>query len=528
MSQTSKTYDQLSPLKRAYLALEKAQSRLESLERARHEGIAVVGMACRFPGGVNSPEDFWGLLSEGRDAIVEVPASRWDVNAYFDPDPNAPGKVCSRFGGFIDHMDRFDAAFFGISPREAESLDPQQRLLLEVAHEAFEGGGVAGDQLLGSSTGVFVGLANGDYYCLLTGHCRERIDAYMGTGTSPNSAAGRVSYVFGLRGPCVAIDTACSSSLVAIHLACQALRHGECQMALAGGVNVMLTPDMSITFSKAHMLCADGRCKTFDADANGYVRGEGVGLLLLKRLSDALADGDRILAVIGGSAVNHAGASGGLTVPNGPAQQEVIRRALEWARLRPEEVDYLEAHGTGTPLGDPIEVGAIGAVFAGRSRPLWMGSVKTNLGHLEAAAGIAGVMKVILALQHEELPPHLHFHRPSPRIPWENLPVRIPTRREPWPRRSAAARGGSQFVRLQRNQCARGDRRGPRADARRRAGASLLPPSPLHQTPGRLAAIGGSLCPATGPAAGPMPGRCLLYGGCRPGTFRASPGGRRP
>ena len=433
MSQSATSYEQLSPLKRAYLALEKAQARIETLDRARHEGIAVVGMACRFPGGVNGPDDYWKLLVEGRDAVTEVPSSRWDIDALFDPDPNAPGKVCSRFGGFIDNVDLFDAAFFGISPREAESLDPQQRLLLEVAHEAFEDGGAAGERLAGSSTGVFVGLANGDYYCLLTGHCRERIDAYLGTGTSPNSAAGRVSYVFGLRGPCVAIDTACSSSLVAIHLACQALRNGECDMALAGGVNVMLTPDLSITFSKAHMLCLDGRCKTFDADANGYVRGEGVGLVLLKRLSDAVASGDRILAVLRGSAINHAGASGGLTVPNGPAQQEVIRRALGIARLQPDEVGYIEAHGTGTSLGDPIEVGALGAVFAGRSEPLWISSVKTNLGHLEAAAGIAGVMKVILALCHGEIPPHLHFKTPSPRIPWDSLPVRVPTQRTPWP-----------------------------------------------------------------------------------------------
>jgi acyl transferase domain-containing protein/surfactin synthase thioesterase subunit len=442
MSETSSRYEQLSPVKRAYLALEKAQSRLESLERERREGIAVVGMACRFPGSVNSPDEYWSLLTAGRDAITEVPAERWDINACFDPDPDAPGKVGSRFGGFIDNVDQFDAAFFGISPREAESLDPQQRLLLEVAQETFEEAGLAGDQLAGSPTGVFVGLANGDYYCLLTGQGRERIDAYMGTGTSPNSAAGRVSYVFGLRGPCVAIDTACSSSLVAIHLACQALRHNECRMALAGGVNVMLTPDMSITFTKAHMLCPDGRCKTFDADANGYVRGEGVGLLLLKRLSEAQADGDRILAVIRGSAVNHAGASGGLTVPNGPAQQEVIRRALDGARMQPDEIDYVEAHGTGTPLGDPIEVGAIGAVFAGRSRPLWMGSVKTNLGHLEAAAGIAGVIKVILALQHAEIPPHLHFRKPSFKIPWEDLSVRVPTRREPWPARTQRRAAG--------------------------------------------------------------------------------------
>ncbi len=433
MSQPGKHHEELSPLKRAYLALEKAQARLEAFEGARHEGIAVVGMSCRFPGGVNNPSDYWNLLAEGRDAIVEVPPNRWDVDELFDPNPDAPGKVASRFGGFLDNVDRFDAALFGIAPREAESLDPQQRLLLEVAHEALEDGAAAGDGLSGSATGVFVGLANGDYYCLLTGNGRGRIDAYTGTGTSPNSAAGRVSYVFGLRGPCVAVDTACSSSLVAIHLACQSLRNRECDMALAGGVNVMLAPDLSITFSKAHMLCLDGRCKTFDAAANGYVRGEGVGLILLKRLSDAVAANDRILAVIRGSAVNHVGASGGLTVPNGPAQQDVIHRALAVARLRPDEVDYVEAHGTGTALGDPIEVGALGAVFAARKDPLWIASVKTNVGHLEAAAGIAGVIKVVLSLQHDQIPPHLHFQTPSPRIPWQQLPLQVPTRRQPWP-----------------------------------------------------------------------------------------------
>jgi len=434
MSTTPQNAEGLSPLKRAYLALEKLQAKLDAADRRPREPIAILGMGCRFPGGANDPEQYWDLLAAGRDAITEVPPERWDVDAFYDPDPDAPGKVASRFGGFLGEVDRFDAAFFGISPREAESLDPQQRILLEITHEALENACLAPDRLVDSQTGVFMGLANGDYYCMVTTHARERIDAYLGTGTSPNAAAGRLSYVFGLRGPCVAIDTACSSSLVALHLACQSLRAGECDMAVAGGVNVMLSPELSITFSKARMLAPDGRCKTFDAAANGYVRGEGAGVVVLKRLSDALAAGDRVLAVVRGSAVNQDGPSGGLTVPNGPSQQDVIRRALALGDVRPEQVSYIEAHGTGTALGDPIEMGALGAVFGGRGEPLWVGSVKTNVGHLEGAAGIAGVMKVVLALNHQQIPPNLHFHTPSPRIPWSELPVEVPTRPTPWPR----------------------------------------------------------------------------------------------
>jgi len=434
MSTTPQNAEGLSPLKRAYLALEKLQAKLDAAERRPREPIAILGMGCRYPGGANDPEQYWDLLAAGRDAITEVPPERWDVDAFYDPDPDAPGKIACRFGGFLGGVDRFDAAFFGISPREAESLDPQQRLLLEITHEALENACLAPDRLVDSQTGVFMGLSNGDYYCMVTTNARDRIDAYFGTGTSPNAAAGRLSYVFGLRGPCVAIDTACSSSLVALHLACQSLRAGECDMALAGGVNVMLSPELSITFSKARMLAPDGRCKTFDAAANGYVRGEGAGVVVLKRLSDAVAAGDRVLAVIRGSAVNQDGPSGGLTVPNGPSQQDVIQRALALGNVQPEEVTYIEAHGTGTPLGDPIEMGALGAVFGGRSEPLWVGSVKTNLGHLEGAAGIAGVMKVVLALEHQQIPPNLHFHTPSPRIPWSELPVQVPTRPTPWPR----------------------------------------------------------------------------------------------
>ena len=430
-SGTSKA--RLSPLKQAYLALEKMHQKLSSLENSRNEPIAILGMGCRYPGGVDSPESYWKLLADGCDAVTEVPPSRWDVDAFYDPDPNTPGKISSRHGAFVENVDLFDAPFFGISPREAESLDPQQRLLLEVGHEAFEDAGIAVDRVVNSLTGVYIGIANGDYYCMIAGS-RDKIDAYLGTGTSPNSAAGRMSYVFGLRGPCLAIETACSSSLVAVHLACQNLRGGECDLALAGGVNVMLMPELSITFSKAQMLSPDGRCKSFDAAADGYVRGEGAGVIVLKRLSDAIAAGDRIRAVIRGSAVNQDGPSSGLTVPNGPSQQDVIRRALGLGNVKPDEIGYLEAHGTGTALGDPIEMQAVGEVFQGRADPLWVGSVKTNIGHLEGAAGVAGLMKAVLMLENGVIPPNLHFRNPSPRIPWEELPVRIPTQPVPWAR----------------------------------------------------------------------------------------------
>ncbi len=433
--------ESLSPLKQAYLALERTQARLESVTRAQREPIAVVGLGCRLP-GANTPDAFWSLLAAGRDAITQVPPNRWDGPAFYDPDPDAPGKMVSLCGGFVDEVERFDAPFFGIAPREAMSLDPQQRLLLEVTFEALENAGMAPDLLSGTSGGVFVGICGIDYSKRITRRDPRQIDAYIGSGNAHSVAAGRLSYWFGLQGPSVAIDTACSSSLVAVHWACQSLRGGECNFALAGGVNLLLDPELSINFSKARMLAPDGRCKTFDAAADGYVRGEGAGVIVLKRLSDAVAADDRILALIPGSAVNQDGPSSGLTVPNGPAQQDVIRRALAIAELRPDDVDYLEAHGTGTSLGDPIEMIALGEVFRGRSNPLRVGSVKTNVGHLEATAGIAGLLKVILALQHEQIPPHVHFRTPSPRIPWNQLPVRVPTQLEPWPHGDRPRRAG--------------------------------------------------------------------------------------
>jgi acyl transferase domain-containing protein/NADPH:quinone reductase-like Zn-dependent oxidoreductase/NAD(P)-dependent dehydrogenase (short-subunit alcohol dehydrogenase family)/acyl carrier protein len=402
--------------------------------------IAIIGVACRFPGQADTPEAFWSLLQGGVDTIREVPPDRWDIDDYYDPDPDAPGKMYIRHGGFVDNVQQFDSTFFGISPREAVSMDPQHRLLLEVSWEALERAGQAPEKLMGSRTGVFVGISSNDYSLLhLKAQDATRINAYYGTGNSGSTAAGRLSYVLGLRGPCLAVDTACSSSLVAIHLACQSLRSGECRTALTAGVNLILTPEVTINFCRARMLATDGRCKTFDAAADGYVRGEGCGAVVLKRLRDAVADGDPILALIRGSAVNQDGRSAGLTVPNGPAQEALLREALATAGVLPSEVGYVEAHGTGTSLGDPIEMAALGSVLReGRSpdRPLVVGSVKTNVGHLEAAAGVAGLIKVVLSLQHQEIPPHLHFKQLNPHISIAEIPAVIPTSATPWPEAS--------------------------------------------------------------------------------------------
>ncbi|BBZ35830.1 type I polyketide synthase [Mycolicibacterium confluentis] len=399
--------------------------------------FAIIGYAARLPGAQDA-EAFWELLREGRDGISEVPADRWNVDEFFDPEPGTPGKVVTRRAGFVDDPTGFDAPFFGMSTREVRLLDPQHRLLLETSWRAVEHSGTAPTALAGTNTGVFVGLATHDYLGMASDELTyPEIEAYMAIGTSNAAAAGRISHRLGLQGPAVAVDTACSSSLVAIHQACQALLLGECDLALAGGANVLLTPATMITFSSAHMLAPDGRCKTFDAAADGYVRGEGCGVVVIKRLEDAISDGDQIRAVIRGSAVNQDGASGGLTVPNGGAQQRVIADALKRAHLEPSDVDYLEAHGTGTSLGDPIEAQAAGAVLgAGRApgEPLLIGSAKTNIGHLEAAAGIAGVLKVVLSLEHETLPKHLNFERPSPHIPWDRLAVEIVTETRPWQR----------------------------------------------------------------------------------------------
>ncbi|MFB1483786.1 type I polyketide synthase [Corallococcus sp. RDP092CA] len=428
-----------SPLLKAYLAIEELEARLAAVEQARREPIALVGIGCRFPGGAVDPASFWELLRDGRDATSEVPADRWRIDDYFDADPDAPGKMYTRRGAFLDRVDAFDAAFFGISPREAASMDPQQRLLLEVAWEALEHAGIAPDRLSGTRTGVYVGLMATDYTRLQAQQVATvALDPYGGTGTELSFPAGRLSYHLGLQGPSMVVATACSSSLVSVHLACQALRAGECDLALAGGVNLMLSPDISLLLSRMRALSADGRCRTFDASADGYGRGEGCGVVVLKRLSDAVAARDPILAVIRGSAVNHDGRSAGLTVPSGPAQERVLRQALDAAGLGPTEVDYVEAHGTGTSLGDPIEVRVLADVLcSGRdaAQPLLLGSVKTNVGHLEAAAGIAGLIKVVLSLRHGELPAHLHLQQPNPHIPWDTLPLRVPVQRTAWPQR---------------------------------------------------------------------------------------------
>nr|VFJ72078.1 MAG: Acyl transferase domain-containing protein [Candidatus Kentron sp. FW] len=441
MTNTDEKSQELSPLQQAAVVLKKKQAELDAIKFAQTEPIAIIGMACRFPDADN-PDAYWRLLHNGVDAITEVPPGRWDVDAFFDLAPEVPGKSYTRHGGFLPDIDRFEPAFFGISPREAVEMDPHQRLLLEVAWEALEDAGQAPTELVGRAVGVFFGMSG------LTGYAAakfsgdlsgdpEDITAYTATGSTLSVSAGRLSYVLGLQGPALALDTACSSSLVAFHQACQSLRNGECEMALAGGVSLIIFPAEMVILSRLQALSPDGRCKTFDAGADGFSQGEGCGIVVLKRLPDALADGDNILAVIRGSAINHDGVSSGLTVPSRLAQEKVIRQALKNARVEPAEVEYIEAHGTGTSLGDPIEVGALGTVFAKNhspDSPLVIGSVKTNFGHLDSAAGIAGLMKVVLSLRHQEIPSHLHFKEPNPLIGLENLPFLVPVERQPWPR----------------------------------------------------------------------------------------------
>ncbi|GGO42874.1 polyketide synthase [Streptomyces daqingensis] len=402
---------------------------------AGDEAIAVIGMGCRFPGGVNSPESFWRLLEEGRDAITEVPAERWDIEEYTSEDPAASGRTNSRWGGFVDDVDQFDAGFFGISQQEANRMDPQQRLLAEVTIEALENAGVPTDELSGSPTGVFVGISSFDY---ATGQLRELadIDAYTGTGSALSIAANRLSYLLDLRGPSLAVDTACSSSLVSVIQACSSLARGECDVALAGGVNLVLSPALAINFSKAGVMSADGRCKPFDSGANGYVRAEGAGMVVLKPLSRALADGDPVHAVIRGGAVNQDGASNGLMAPNPKSQEAVIRSAHAKAGVRAADIAYVEAHGTGTILGDPIEAKALGAVLGdGRApdRPCLIGSVKSNVGHMEAAAGIGGLIKTVLMVERRMVPPTVHYREANPHISFDDLPVRVADALQPWP-----------------------------------------------------------------------------------------------
>ncbi|HEY7213099.1 MAG TPA: type I polyketide synthase, partial [Thermoanaerobaculia bacterium] len=437
MSDLSLRLAGLSPAKRALLEIE--------MEKRREvEPIAIVGVGCRFP-GASGPAAFWNLLRGGVDAISEVPPDRWDAAALYDPDPGQVGKMNTRWGGFLERVDAFDAAFFGISPREAVQMDPQQRLLLEVAWEALEDAGLVPEQLQGTRTGVFVGVMTNDYARLLPSDELQAIDAYSGTGTAYCITANRLSYVFGLEGPSLAVDTACSSSLVAVHLACQSLRLGECSVALAGGVNVILWPGHTVYFTRAGLMAPDGRCKTFDERADGFVRGEGAGVVVLKPLARAVADRDPVYAVIRGSAVNQDGRSNGLTAPSLQAQVDVVAEAFRRAGISPGAVQYVEAHGTGTALGDPIEAAALGRALAA-DRPVGsrcgLGSVKTNIGHLEAAAGIAGLIKLALALRHREIPPSLHFTRPNPKISFADLPLYVQRSLEPWPAPPGSAVAG--------------------------------------------------------------------------------------
>jgi acyl transferase domain-containing protein/NADPH:quinone reductase-like Zn-dependent oxidoreductase/SAM-dependent methyltransferase/acyl carrier protein len=423
---------QLSPLKRAMIALEAAEARIRTLEQAAHAPVAIIGIGCRVP-GADGPDAFWRLLDGGVDATGPVPEGRWDHDRLYEPDPERTGRISTRRGGFIDRIDAFDATLFGISLREARSMDPQQRLFLQTAWEALEHAGIAPDTLSGSSTGVFCGVTSSDYtYLQVAARDPALLDAHFTSGIAHSVLSGRLSYLLGLQGPSITIDTACSSSLVAVHQAIQSLRRGETRLAIAGGVNLMLSPEIFIALSRAHMLSPDGRCKAFDASADGFARAEGCGTVVLKSLADAQADGDRVLAVLRGSAVNQDGPSSGLTAPSGPAQEGVIRAALADAGVATGDLGYLEAHGTGTNLGDPQEMRALGNVFAGRQTPLVVGSVKTNLGHLEGAAGVTGLIKLVLMLRARQIPRHLHFKDPSPHIPWSDLPLRVPAEPEQW------------------------------------------------------------------------------------------------
>ncbi|MEM7532860.1 MAG: type I polyketide synthase [Chloroflexota bacterium] len=423
---------ELAALQRAALALKEMRTKLEALEYSRSEPVAVVGLACRMPGDGNTPEAFWEILYNGKDTITEIPTERWDADAYYDPTPGTPGKMYTRHAAFLSEVDQFDPLFFGISPREAASMDPQQRLLLEVSWEALENAGYAPNHLPRQS-GIFIGMSETDYATLpLPPHVDA--DTYDDIGNDLCFASGRLAYILGVQGPNIALDTACSSSLVALHLAIQSLRNDECELALAGGVHLNLSPDTFVMLAQSRALSPDGRCKTFDETADGYGRGEGCGVLVLKRLSKAVQDGDNILAILRGSAVNHDGTSSGLTVPNKLAQEALLSQALGNANVSPQEVSYVEAHGTGTSLGDPIEIRALEAVYGKeRNYPLLIGSVKTNIGHLEGAAGMAGIIKVILSLQHGIIPAHLNLNQPNPHLDWATLPLTVPTQNVDWP-----------------------------------------------------------------------------------------------
>lgn len=436
MDKTIEKTDNRAVLTKALMELKRLQARVKELEAGQHpEPIAVIGMGCRFPGGVVTPEGLWEYLRAGKNAVQEIPATRWDLDAYYDPMPGKPGKMYTRHGYFIEEIAGFDREFFNIGPAEADAMDPQHRLLLETSWEALEYAGLSPVELRGSNTGIFIGAMNSDY----SHYSVQNLDAismYTAITNGNGIAAGRLAHNFGFQGPAIAIDTLCSSSLVSVHLAMRSLQNKECDLALAGGINLLVTPSMFVATCVANMLSTDGLCKTFDESADGYARGEGCAMIALKRLCDAQRDNDHILALIRGGAVNQDGPSSALPVPNGKAQEKVIRAALKDAGVEPAQVSYVEAHGTGTALGDPLEIEALNQVFGEGRAPdhaLLLGSIKTNYGHTEGAAGIAGLLKAILALQHGEIPPHLNFNTPSTRVAWQSLPIEIVSKTRPWP-----------------------------------------------------------------------------------------------